>query len=183
MAYVSTNPPAGGDISVGRGQIKDNFGAIETFISRDHVSFDANSADSGKHKAIRLTEQAAPATLVNELGLYAKDTGTEPNLFVRRESSGDEIQLTFGAVSKAANGYSYLPGGVLFQWGTQAAVSKAGVALTFPKAFTTTCYTIITNSDDSFYVSIANAVTNTGCTLKQNDSGSTHPVYWIAIGD
>lgn len=181
--YDSTKPNSGITFSAGRVVVQNNFAGIESYISRDHVSYDANSADSGKHKAIRLTEQTAPTTLVNELGLYAKDTGSEPDLYIRRESSGTEIRLTTGEVQAGTDGYSFLPGGLIIQWGRLNNVSKGGTALTFPKAFPNNCYNISTNCIDAFYVAIVNTFSKTGANIKQGDGGSSHDVFWIAIGD
>jgi len=182
MTFDSSKPQPGIILSSGRVVTQANFAGVETYIARDHVSLDANSADSGKHKALRLTEQAAPATLVNEMGLYAKDTGTQPDLFVRRELSGTEIQMTTGDPLKAANGYSFLPGGLVIQWGKMPSVSKHGTALTFPKEFTTTCYSLTLTTFDAFEVAMINTLSKTGANIKQHDS-TNRAVYWIAIGD
>ena len=40
---------------------------------------------------------AAPATLANEVKLYAKETGGTSELFIRKESNGAEVQVTSGA--------------------------------------------------------------------------------------
>jgi len=180
--FDSTKPQSGITLSAGRAVTQANFAGTETYIARDHVSLDANSAESGKHKAIRLTEQAAPTTLVNELGLYAKDTGSEPDLYVRRESSGTEIQMTMGDPSNSANGYSFLPGGLLIQWGKVASVARTVTAFTFPKSFTNTCYSLTLTTVDAFKVAMINVLAKTGATIKQDDT-TNRDVYWIAIGD
>ena len=182
MAYDSTKPQSGITLSAGRAVVQANFAATETYIARDHVSFDANSADSGKHKAIRLTEQTAPTTLVNELGLYAKDTGSHPDLFVRRESSGTEIQMTVGDPTAAATGQTFLPGGIIMKWGSNAIISGAGgTTVTFGSAFPTACFgvwlepidptpkshTVISKSTANFVARAENAIT----------------VMWWAIGN
>jgi len=43
---------------------------------------------------VKLTEGAAPATATGEGALYTKDSGTQPELYFRSESSGTEVQLT-----------------------------------------------------------------------------------------
>jgi len=47
---------------------------------------------------LALVEDSAPATAASEMKLYTKDTGGQPELFVREESSGDEVQMTSGGV-------------------------------------------------------------------------------------
>ncbi len=54
-----------------------------------------DGATVGYHKLIRLPEQSsAPSTPASYGALYTKDTGGQPELFFREESSGDEVQLT-----------------------------------------------------------------------------------------
>ena len=49
---------------------------------------------------VSLPEGSAPATAAGEGALYTKDTGGQPELFYREESSGNEIQITnAGALS------------------------------------------------------------------------------------
>ncbi len=43
---------------------------------------------------IALVEDTAPATAAGEGKIYTKDSGTQPELFFREESNGDEVQLT-----------------------------------------------------------------------------------------
>ncbi len=49
---------------------------------------------------IALVEDTAPSTAADEIKLYAKDTGGQPELFVREESDGDQVQITSGGALK-----------------------------------------------------------------------------------
>jgi len=62
----------------------------------DHVPLtDPKEDDRGGHKKLTMPEQAAaPTTLVNELGLYTKDTSGSTEIYYREESNGTERQLT-----------------------------------------------------------------------------------------
>ena len=53
---------------------------------------------------IALVEDSAPATAASEMKLYTKDTGGQPELFVREESNGDEVQLTSGGSVEVSTG-------------------------------------------------------------------------------
>ena len=74
-------------------------------------------------------------TAVNEGALYTKVSNSLSELYWQPENSGTAIQMTNGAVSTGASGYTFLPGNLLIQWGTCAG-SSAGTANTFPLAFT-----------------------------------------------
>jgi len=182
MTFDSTKPQSGITLSSGRAVVQANFAGTETYIARDHVSFDAKSADSGKHKAIRLTEQVAPATLVNELGLYAKDSGTEPDLFLRRELSGAEIQMTAGTISAALPGQTCLPGGIILKMGTASIVSTgAGTTVTFGTAFPNNCFLVFLEPLDGSAKAttvISRAVANF---VARGENAIT--VMWIALGN
>lgn len=51
---------------------------------------------------VALTEGSAPTTDASEGAVYTKDSGTQPELFYREESSGDEVQVTKGGVLDTA---------------------------------------------------------------------------------
>jgi hypothetical protein len=52
--------------------------------------------------------------------------------------------FTLGTSSATANGYTWLPNGILLQWGTVSANVTVGDA-TFPVAFPTTCFSVTAN--------------------------------------
>lgn len=54
-----------------------------------------DGATVGYHKKLTLPEQAsAPSTPASYGAVYTKDSGTQPELYYREESDGDEVQLT-----------------------------------------------------------------------------------------
>jgi hypothetical protein len=94
--------------------------------------------------------------------------------------------LTLGTSSISANGYSRLPNGLLFQWGTSASVAQdSSTTVTFPVAFTT-LYSVTftgrqainTTSGGSDTVSASNTTT---FTIAHGADG-TSTFYWMAIG-
>jgi len=116
MAYQQNIPQPTDELRDSQNDILQNFQGIKTAWDVNHVTFDL--ADEGKHSHVSLPEQAAgPATAANELAVYSKQstlTGVA-ELFVRRESSGDEIELTSGLA--ANDGWSRLPSSILIKWG------------------------------------------------------------------
>lgn len=106
MVYKPNIPQSNDFISQSQQDMIANFGDVHKFYGLpslndgDHVPFTEGDDDlKGKHKKLTLIEQgAAPATGANEMAVYTKDVGGSPEIFVREESSGDEIQMTGGGL-------------------------------------------------------------------------------------
>lgn len=166
--------------------IQANFADIETDFKVNHENF--NDTDAGKHKFLQMPEQgSAPATAAGEGGLYTKDANSEPCLFYRRETNGDEVQLTTSATpTLAEDGYTFLPGGLLLQWGLETIPDFTTTTVTFPTAFSAAPYNIVasakasTASEKSY-----GQVVNTPIAASfewRNSTGTAAEVYWQAIG-
>jgi hypothetical protein len=64
------------------------------------------SALTGSYSYVSLTEQtSAPTTAASEGSLYTKDSGSQPELFYREESDGDEVQITYNGAVYGSNLY------------------------------------------------------------------------------
>lgn len=143
MAYNSLIPAANDLLSQSQSEIQENFAQIKTVIDINHITF--ADANQGKHLYLQLPEHAAPATAVNEAGLYANvgATSAVTELFFRRENNGSSIPMSEMVEISATNGWSYLPSGLIIQWGS-ASQSGGTSSSTFalPRAFPTTFYSI-----------------------------------------
>lgn len=116
-SYNALIPTASQRLKDSQPLIQTNFASIKDIIEINHVAFD--QADAGKHKFMQMPEQAvAPASAANEMALYTKEQGGVSQLFVRRESSGTEINIT-NDVLKATDGYTRLPNGLIIKWGVK----------------------------------------------------------------
>ena len=104
MSFNPNIPQSSNIPSQSQAQFLTNFGQLNTIFDVDHVTYDnATSANRGKHdKSTYVELGSAPATLTNEVAVYAKDTGTQPDLFYRPEGSGTEQRLTGGGITAAA---------------------------------------------------------------------------------
>jgi len=94
--------------------------------------------------------------------------------------------VTLGAYSATAtqfaNGYSRLPNGLLFQWGTVAANTTVG-SVTFPAAFSPVfSMTVTANDKSTTCMAAVTSLTNTTATVLLASNVSTRTVYWQAIG-
>jgi len=98
--------------------------------------------------------------------------------------------LNLGSSTKAANGYTYLPNGLLMQWGQLTTNAGSTNTLSFSPAFTSNVYSLTftvigATSATQGRVATANSVTATGFTVWTSNGSVTVPnvpLYWMAIG-
>lgn len=194
MSYIPRPNASGDTLSASRDPIRTNFTVLQDRFDENHVDLDGG-AGGGKHKFLQMPEQSsAPATAVNELGVYSKVANSISELFLRRESSGTEIQLTTGDVRANTRGYTFLPGGVLLQWGIITAPSNGGTVtftddsgIDFPNniwCLTTTAISKVGGTSTT-HVSAPrkDTVLTTGYTYDWAASTSYVEFYWQAIGN
>ena len=188
MAVYTTDIPQPGDIpSQSQDQILQNFQSLADAQDRNHVSLtNVTLTDRGKHNFLQMPEQgSAPATAANEGGVYTKEASSITNLFWRQESNGTEVQMTNIAPTYDAGnfrGYTFLPGGLLIQYGFVNAVVTNTVVITFPVAFSADPYTVTANSNTISLNPIA--ITSIGTTSFTAGRLATTSIriYWMAIG-
>ncbi len=103
-----------------------NFQSIPALITVDHVDFSVNN-DYGKHNKVTFPLQnGIPATVANEFVLYNLrfNFGTTPTnlpeIFCRRNGG------TAYPITATNGGYSYLPSGILLQWGQTQSNNPGG---------------------------------------------------------
>jgi hypothetical protein len=191
MTFTTDIPISGDSLGSTRDRIRGNFQETAAVMAINHVAF--NTVGKGKHKFLQMPEQgSAPSVLVDEAGFYAKvaTNPAEANLFFRGENNGKEYQLTsadqtnnatFGNFTAyAANqngGWSFLPGGLVLQYGT---VSGTNVVV-FPKQFKNATVPVVTVTPigtGTAGFSIHATPTHTGFTIDGNGAST----FWIAIG-
>ena len=193
MTYNPNIPQANDIISGSQLDLLTNFGQIDdgvsTGIANDHVSLtDGTATNRGRHANIRFVEQAGdPATPVDQVGLYAKDTGGVPRLYIREENNGTAYQLN-GVIPVVANpGTTWLPGGLILNYGNVALAGSAQTNYNFATAFPTTLFSLtfsvqanIGGSPDTDVFIRTSSLT--GFTLR-NSTGQAWTVFYIAIGN
>lgn len=88
MSFNPSIPQPGDFLSDSQGDLLINFDQLNTIFSQDHVAFNA-AADNGKHKKVTFVSQATdPDSTENEYVLYAKEDGTDTEIYSRREGEG-----------------------------------------------------------------------------------------------
>jgi hypothetical protein len=207
-------PNSGQSLGQTRDAIRTNFSVLQTTIDQNHV--DLNLANKGKHYVIQMPVTASipvaplpPGGLVaNEANIYAKTSSAASQIFFSPDASGNEYQITRAITASfalfAANaaygappagtlisgGWTFLPGGLLFQYGKftglGASNTPANGTIPFPVAFTGVPFliemTVVKDGGNGIAnVSRSTPPTNTGFTYAL-DGSNYAGVYWTAIG-
>lgn len=178
MTYNPSIPQSSDLISQSQAQVLTNFSQLNTIFDVDHVTYnDATSANRGKHDKSTYVEGSDPVTSTNEVAVYSKDTGTQPDLFYRPESSGTATRLTGGGITAAAwvvfNGTSSGPIAPAASYNIQGSITKnatGNYTLTFSRSFSSVNYCVVsgvdaTNASNTLTVSVTTRNAN-NCTFK-----------------
>jgi hypothetical protein len=188
--------------------LQTNFSQINTQFLVDHVPLTSTSGTppNGYHTAVHLVPVSTTASNPpnnQPINGYTATTGygqvlnaqindginTDEALFFL--SGGNRLmQLTRNFVPVAAtNGYTFLPGGLILQWGIKTVTASSTTPLLFATnniAFPTSCFNVsvtgirANSGGDGIFV-LTGSVSNTGFTFR-NGSGSIVQAYWMAIG-
>ena len=136
--YTKNLPNQNDNPSADAPDMKINTNSINDLIAVDHATF--NVANGGTHNQAQLKSlNSIPSGLSSGFGtIYSKLVSGITQLFFTRDNSGVEIQLTGSGTNSTApliapNGYTFLPGGLLFQWGF-GAVNASGTPTLFTYA-------------------------------------------------
>jgi len=217
MTYQPNIPTGSVPLDQDYNNLKTNFQQLDTRFGRDHVPFSTTGSNplSGYHQSIHFNPastptgplapnnyvqatqfpQGVPATVAGIGQLFSSQvndgTGSPDTGLYWLTGAGKKVAFTrnFQPVL-SANGCTFLPGGLILQWGTQlTTTSGAGTPVTWPKPFTTvfsaqlTCTTSATNNVR--VASFLGALTNTGATIfvtNENNSLRAENVFFYVIG-
>jgi hypothetical protein len=132
MSFNQNIPQPGDQISQSQGQILGNFQSLYTWANANHVSFDLTNA--GKHIYVQMPVQGAPpAFTLGEIDLwnqaYTVNAATKNEFYIRKENQTNvgtvdvsvpataSILGYYSGPSLGATGWTFLPSGILMQWG------------------------------------------------------------------
>jgi hypothetical protein len=186
MPYNQNIPVSTDKLSSSQVDINNNFTAIKTFVDVDHVDF-SDGVKQGMHQKITFPISAAPAvSLAGYIGLYGKNDGSgNPQIYVNNVAPALQIPMT--SANLATPGWTYLPSGIILQWGS--ATINNGTVVNFNMAFPNTCFSVqltcLYNGHQN--LPCVNTVSTTGFKgYGQRLTGGTFentPVYYLAIGN
>lgn len=183
MTFNPNIPQPNDLISQSQAQIQTNFSQSNIAFAVDHTAFDVLS-NQGKHKHSTYLEQGSDATtLVNEVAVYCKDTGTQPDLFYRPQSNGTAQRLTGGGVTAAAwcvfDGTQVNP--VPSDSFNVASVTRASNSnsyiVTFNRDFSSGNYAVVVqpslNTSSSIAIQISQAMHTCTVVIRTNGAGTS----------
>ena len=103
---------------------------------------------------------------------------------VPETSTSSTISLNFTNL-KSPNGYQYLPGGIIIQWGiasfTAGEVKTIALPIAFPSAIVSASTSSIIGGLQYEYAAVYTGTSTTNIVIK-NNVGVTQSAYWLAIG-
>jgi hypothetical protein len=190
------NPPddPADDVS----QMQTNSGSINDLIAIDHVGF--NNAIGGYHNIIHFQNQVVTPGSVAGIGqLFTEIANSDEQLFY--ESGGGVVTQLTGPNAPLATvqGYTWLPGGILMQWGSVTFPAGSGSHQTATQSFNinfpNACFYVIpglqnaSSSDTtaSNTIAIRSIATNNFRWVYNSSSSSgttNYPgFYWTAVGN
>lgn len=189
MATFTPNTPQAGNFPANDQPLMNaNNQYLQQFGQRDHqfTLIGGVNTQDGTHKQVTLTNEAAPGFTGANSVLFANTDGTNSQLFF--QNAAGTAQLTTnktGVPTVAANGASFLPGGLLIQWGTDT--KNTAQSTTFPVAFGAAAYSVVFTptaitalANGLPLVSAKSATTFTIGNTTGNVQSYTY--NWIAIG-
>lgn len=186
--YIPSIPAADHNPSTDQPDMLINATSIASIVAVDLYGFGVNNG--GYHQKSTYIVQGSDPIPSNTDGaqgiVYARTSNSIAEIYLTRYGSATPVQMTRGPISAVTSGYSFLPGGILIQWG-QIDFSSATKSVTFPVAFTSTPFSLTfgvdttTPSSNGTISYGTGTLSSTGFTARQMTNGSLTGKY-IAIG-
>lgn len=191
--------------------IKNNFSQLDITYGVNHVPFSV-ALNNGLHTVVNMVNNVAKPTIIDNTGaLYTRpfSGGGNTDLWYTPDASGYEYQMTrttenagvFSLFATNTNyqafapprpsqfgGWSFLPGGLIIQYGTTANTNlNSNFQIKFPFAFTTFVGSVVITAYDSVstdksFVINSGSVNLTGFAFRLSSSNQPEGAYWMAIG-
>ncbi|HEY3526735.1 MAG TPA: hypothetical protein VGK47_11095 [Nitrososphaeraceae archaeon] len=179
------------------GSMQTNTNSINTWVVQDHFGFNTNDNTGGYHDQVSLKDQAAPGIPAGLNGvLFSNDVAGRSWPFW--QNALGSFQITGSAAANvplaAANGYTFLPGGIIVQWGNvnPAPINQAPVTQAFNIPFPTACFAIVSGQTYINGFPPANSIPGTVAFSNVVPASFDWVVrtitnydgfYWVAIGN
>lgn len=174
--------------------LRNNFQELNTIFGKDHYPFNDQTSANGYHKAVHMVQQVAPGAISNTGALYCttvNDKIDNDEILYYKTGLNKVIQLTMNFEPLAADvGRTFLPGGLILQWGFDNFKKQVLEPVTFVElggiSFPNNCFnvqaTMKEGSSTNANVLNISALTNTGFSY-YNTSASIRAFFWLAIGN
>ena len=192
MAYQPNIPTGSVPLNIDYQNLRTNFTALNTIFGVDHLTYNNATAQKGYHTNIHMVPAGSnPSAVVGYGTLYNRTTNdgydSDQTLFFLT-GDGKRLQLTSNVSPSLANtGYTFLPGGLILQWGRTNIQSTGNVPIVFPLAFANAVYSAqvtysITDNTTVRSGISAGTLSTTGFTWEGTNSSQLRTLFWMVIG-
>jgi hypothetical protein len=189
--FTPGTPPDGSTLGQTKKNVRDNLDGNFQVFSIDHVS--QNESPAGYHNVVHVVPQGSnPAPVTGYGQLYSKTVNsytTDEALFWET-GNGLIQQLTTNIIPTAlsvTNGYTFLAGGLIFQWGEITSATKNSLTVgnfnvTFPNNNFTLQGTLSSGTSGSVITLTSFSQSEFHYFINTNSS-QTLNFFWWAIGN
>jgi len=190
FAYNINIPDAPNNPSNDQPNMKINTNSISSLIGVDHVGFNTNG--SGIHKQVTFQHENNPGLGDGNAVLFATNPAgflTDPAWPYWNNSTGTPVQMLSGIPISGALGKTFLPGGIILQWGSISGApipNNTLVAFTTPfplNVFSITLGAASNSTNDKTINILTGSVSTSNFRLITSGSSAFQTVYWMAIGN
>ncbi len=153
---------------------------LNDFDSRDHqFTKDSTNANDGTHKQVTLTNKAAPGFAGASSVVYANTANAQSQLFFQNAIGSVQLTTQIASVPMINSpGVTYLPGGLLIQWGIS--VSSGAGEINFPVAYSVATFSPVVAFAPVSGPTVTLLVSTASTKFTITPAGVG--VSWIAIG-
>lgn len=193
MTYQPNIPTGTVNLDVDYQNLRGNFQQADTVFNSDHTLLSNATPQKGYHTSIHMIPQAAPTNTPGYGQVYSNTVNdginTDQSLYFQTGTGNRNLLLTRNFTpTVAANGATFLPGGLIMQWGSSTAVlNSSNTTITFPMAFPNAVYsvqvTVVTSNNSTIRLSLQGVATLVDFTTTQTNSPNFIRMYWMAIGN
>jgi hypothetical protein len=194
--YNQGYPQDGSSLGQSKLTIRNNLDGTFQTLAVDHINNNGQpgSKPAGYHKVIHMVPQSAnPGAIAGYGQLFTKTVNSiinDTQLFWET-STGLIQQLTVNITPRArTNGYTFLPGGIIIQWGVVNSPGQSGT-VTFTTVsninFPNNCWNVqltqrrdASNSTQGMYL---NGSPGTSSFKYNGSSSDDDALFWVAIGN
>lgn len=195
--YNSGYPQDGSSLGQSKAQIRANIDGTYQTLAIDHIDNNGNpgAKPAGYHKVIHIVPQVSnPGAIAGYGQLFSKTVSSviSDTALFWETGTGLVSQLTMNITPRSnTRGYTFLPGGILLQWGIISSPASGDNAVLFNAAsginFPTACFNVQISVERSaanidMIVIKTGSISSSGFTAIAPTGGSTN-IYWTAIGN
>lgn len=183
FTYNRDIPDAPNNPSNDQPLMKVNTNSADDLLAVDHFSF--NVAKGGTHKQVTLTNEAAPGIGSSDGVLYSNGN------FPAWQNGAGQTSFFAGFPSATSNGYAFLQGGVIIQWGVFTITGQTNTVLfiTSNINFPNNCWNVQATlipaappTGNAQTISI-NSISSSGFIANYSGGSAYGSFYWFAIGN